>query len=110
MKSRRRAGFSLVELIIAMAILRKAYRLEAYLQPIHFNYLGILLATMTGLWFYFTFSEYITTGYGALPEEWEVFMSKMSGDFSVLFWIMVSCMTIAFFLLLLLRNNLMKLF
>lgn len=92
-------------IIIAMAILRKIYHFEGYLQPIHFNYLGILLLTMTAMWFYFTFAEYLTTGYGALPEEWEVFMSKMSGDFSVPFWIMVSCMTVAFFLLLLLRNK-----
>jgi molybdopterin-containing oxidoreductase family membrane subunit len=92
-------------IIIAMAILRKVYHLENYLQPVHFNFLGILLLTMTALWFYFTCSEYVTTGYGALPEEWAVFMSKMAGDFSVLFWTMMLCMTIAFFLLLLLRNK-----
>ena len=92
-------------IIIAMAILRKVYHFEGYLKPIHFNYLGLLLLTMTAFWFYFTFAEYLTTGYGALPEEWEVFMTKMSGSFSTLFWIMIACMTIAFFVLLLLRSR-----
>jgi len=92
-------------IIIAMAILRKVYHLENYLKPIHFNYLGILMLTMTSLWFYFTLSEYLTTGYGALSEEWEVFIAKVAGEFELLFWIMVASMTIAFFLLLLFRSK-----
>ncbi len=88
-------------IIIAMAVLRKVYHFEGYLKPIHFNYLGLLLLTMTAFWFYFTLAEYLTTGYGALPEEWEVFEAKMQGEFALMFWIMVACMTIAFFLLLL---------
>ena len=91
-------------IIIAMAILRKVYRFEDYLKPIHFNYLGLLLLTMTGLWFYFTLCEYVTTGYGALSEEWEVFEAKVMGEFSGLFWTMMACMTGAFFLLLLCRR------
>jgi len=56
--------------------------------------------TMTGLWFYFTLCEYLTTGYGGLEEEWGVFMSKMTGHFAGLFWLMVGLMVIAFILLL----------
>ena len=92
-------------IIIAMAILRKVYHFEDYLKPVHFDYLGLLLLTMTGLWFYFTLCEYLTTGYGALPEEWAVFVSKITGEFSALFWIMMTAMTIAFFLLLLCRKK-----
>jgi len=92
-------------IIIAMAILRKVYHFEDYLKPIHFNYLGILLLTMTALWFYFTLCEYLTVGFGALTEEWEVFEVKVTGDFRVLFWIMIVSMTIAFFTLLLFRSR-----
>jgi len=92
-------------LIIAMAVIRKVYGFEAYLKPIHFNYLGILLLTMTSLWFYFTFAEFLTTGYVGLTEEWEVFTSKVSGQFSLLFWFMTVAMTIAFFLLALARRT-----
>lgn len=92
-------------LIIAMAIIRKIYNFEAYLKPIHFNYLGMLLVTMTALWFYFTFAEYLTTGYVGLTEEWEVFTSKVTGQFSLLFWFMILSMGTAFFLLSLARNK-----
>ena len=91
-------------IIIAMAVLRKVYHFEGYLKPIHFTYLGLLLLTMTVLWFYFTLCEFLTAGYVGLTEEMEVFEAKMTGEFSVLFWTMVACMTIAFFLLLLGRR------
>jgi molybdopterin-containing oxidoreductase family membrane subunit len=92
-------------LIIAMAIIRKVYGFEAYLKPIHFNYLGMLLLTMTSLWFYFTFAEFLTTGYVGLTEDWQVFVSKVTGQFSSLFWFMAVAMTVAFFLLALARRK-----
>lgn len=76
-------------LIIAMAILRKMLHLEDYLRPVHFNYLGLLLLAMTVFWLYFTFAEYITTFYGAEPDEMSVFYAKFSGEFAWLFWTMV---------------------
>lgn len=78
-------------LILAMAILRKAYHLEEFLTARHFNNLGLLLLTMTCLWFYFTLAEYLTTYYGNLPEEMAVFWSKFTGEFAPLFWTMVVC-------------------
>src|SRR5262252_5567420 len=67
-------------LIVAMAILRKVFHLEAYLKPVHFNNLGLLLLTMSLLWFYFTFSEYLTGYYGNEPAEMQIFWSKVSGS------------------------------
>ena len=87
-------------IIIAMAIIRKAYRLEAYLKPIHFNNLGILLLVMSLLWSYFTFNEFLTTYYGAEPTHMVVFLSKTEGAFSPLFWTMiVTCFLVPFVLL-----------
>ena len=87
-------------IIIAMAIIRKAYHLEAYLKPIHFNNLGLLLLVMALLWFYFTFAEFLTTYYGAEPTHMGVFRSKTEGAFSPLFWTMaVTCFVIPFALL-----------
>ncbi len=74
-------------IIIAMAVIRKAYHLEAYLKPIHFNNLGLLLLVFTLLWFYFTFAEFLTTYYGAEPTHMAVFLSKTEGKFSPYFWI-----------------------
>jgi molybdopterin-containing oxidoreductase family membrane subunit len=73
-------------LILAMFLIRKFYHLEAYLKPIHFNHLGVLLLVMTLLWFYFTFAEYLTVFYGNEPVQTAIFWSKLTGRFSPYFW------------------------
>lgn len=84
-------------IITAMVIVRKAYRLEAYLTPEHFSNLGILLLVMACLWFYFTFAEYLTTWYGHEPTEIAVFNAKFSGPFAPYFWAMFAfCFVIPF--------------
>jgi molybdopterin-containing oxidoreductase family membrane subunit len=77
-------------IIVAMAIIRRLYRLEAYLKPIHFRYLGHLLLVMTLLWFYLTFAEYLTGFYGNDPEEMKVFWAKFTGPFWPTFWAMAA--------------------
>ncbi|MBI2836984.1 MAG: polysulfide reductase NrfD [Acidobacteria bacterium] len=87
-------------IIIAMAIIRKAYHLEEYLKQIHFSNLALLLLVFTLLWFYFTFAEFLTTYYGAEPTHMSVFLSKTEGKFAPLFWTMVvTCFVIPFTLL-----------
>ncbi len=84
-------------IILVAALLRKVYHLGDYLQPIHFNNMGLLLLTMTLLWFYFTLAEYLTTLYGGSPDELAVFWMKLTGKYSPLFWLMVlSCFVIPF--------------
>ncbi len=78
-------------IIIAMAIIRKAYHLEDYLKPIHFNNLGLLLLVMCLLWFYFTFAEFLTTYYGAEPDHMVIFWAKVNGVFAPYMWTMVLC-------------------
>ncbi len=87
-------------IIIAMALIRRVYHLEKYLKPIHFNNLGILLFVMTLLWFYFTFSEFLTTFYGGEPMHMEIFYSKVTGIYAKPFWAMgIFCFVIPFTLL-----------
>lgn len=88
-------------ILIAMAVIRKIFRLESYLKPLHFRYLGLLLLTLNALWFYFTFAEYLTTGYGGVPHEMAVFSAKLSEEFRAAFWGMVVMMALAFVVLLL---------
>ncbi|MBU0493615.1 MAG: polysulfide reductase NrfD [Chloroflexi bacterium] len=76
-------------LIIVMALLRRLLHLEDYLQPRHFNNMGLLLLVMTGVWFYFTFSEYITTYYGQEPSHMAIFWAKISGEYAPYFWAQV---------------------
>jgi len=82
-------------ILIAMAIVRKAYRLERYLKPVHFNNLGLLLLVMALLWFYFTFAEFLTTYYGSEPSHMTVFMDKVTGKHAPIFWTMlVACLIV----------------
>ncbi len=73
--------------IVVMAVLRKAYHLENYIKPVHFNNIGIFLMAMTLLWFYFTFAEYLTVFYGNEPIHMAIFWSKLTGKFAPLFWL-----------------------
>jgi len=79
-------------LILAMAILRRVYRLEAYFKPVHFDNMGRMLLLMSLLWTYFTFAEYLTAWYGGEEAELATFWSKLAGPYAIPFWLMViSC-------------------
>lgn len=84
-------------IIIVSIIMRKVYHLEDYLNPHHFNNMGLLLLTFTLLWTYFTFVEHLVVGYAGGPHETVVLWSKLTGRFAPLFWIMVAlCVVIPF--------------
>src|SRR5438876_7930343 len=78
-------------LIVAMTLVRRLLRLEAYLHPVHFQNLGKLLLMMSLLWTYFIFSERLTTWYGNEPSEMEVFWATQRGAYSPLYWTMIVC-------------------
>ncbi len=77
-------------LLLAMALIRRGLRLQDYLTDRVFNNLSLLLLTMTLLWGYFTFAEHVTIWYGNETTEMTVFNDRISGQFSVLFWLMVA--------------------
>jgi molybdopterin-containing oxidoreductase family membrane subunit len=76
-------------LLITMIVFRKIYHLENYLKEIHFKYLGTLLLVMSLIWFYFTFSEYLTAFFGHEPQEMRVIWYKFTGNFALPFWSMI---------------------
>jgi molybdopterin-containing oxidoreductase family membrane subunit len=78
-------------LILAMAVLRRALRLEAYLHPVHFHNLAKLLLLMSLLWGYFVFNERLTVWYGNQPHEMAVFWATQRGEYAPLYWTMVGC-------------------
>ena len=65
-------------LLVAMVMIRKYFNLQNYLLPVHFDNLAKMLLTMSLLWFYFTFTEYLVTWYGNEAPEMPVFWSKIS--------------------------------
>jgi len=78
-------------LLITMIVLRRVFHLERYLKRIHFDHLSKLLLVMSVLWFYFTFSEYLTAFFGHEPSEMRVFYYKFSGPYALFYWGMVVC-------------------
>lgn len=78
-------------LLLVMLAFRKLFKLEGYLKEIHFLYLGRLLLIMSLLWFYFTFSEYLTGYFGNEPYEMKVFFYKFTGPYAPFYWSMVLC-------------------
>ena len=89
--------------ILVMAVLRRVFRLEKALTPLHFDNLGKLLCTMSLLWGYFYFTEFLTVWYNRNPEEWEVFRSY-GKSFLPVFLLMITCNFIVPFPLLCLRR------
>ena len=78
-------------LVVVMAALRRLMGLEAYLREQHFANLGKLMLLMSLIWGYFTFAEHLTTWYGNLPMEMDVFHLREHGIYGALFWLMVTC-------------------
>jgi molybdopterin-containing oxidoreductase family membrane subunit len=59
--------------ITLMIIIRRAFHLEDYLTPLHFDNMGKLLLVISLLWAYAYFVEINITWYAHEPIEWEVF-------------------------------------
>jgi len=78
-------------LILAMAVLRRVYRLGAYFKDVHFNNMGLLMLILSVAWLYFTFAENLTVWYGGEEAELATLHSKLSGPFAIPFWLMVAC-------------------
>ena len=74
--------------ITLMIIIRKAFHLEEYLTPLHFDNMGKLLLVIALLWSYAYFVEVQTTWYAHEPIEWEVF-SFMAGKYTFLLLLML---------------------
>jgi molybdopterin-containing oxidoreductase family membrane subunit len=76
-------------LMVVMIVFRKVYHFERYLKPIHFASLSKLMLAMAAIWFYLTFSEYLTGFFSQEPAEHDVMMYKFTGPYAFPFWLMV---------------------
>jgi molybdopterin-containing oxidoreductase family membrane subunit len=79
----------IASLLIVMIVFRRVYHLERYLKPVHFANLSKLLLVMAIIWFYLTFSEYLTGFFGRQPAELDVMMFKLTGPYALPFWLMI---------------------
>ncbi|MDX1607149.1 MAG: NrfD/PsrC family molybdoenzyme membrane anchor subunit [Candidatus Competibacterales bacterium] len=74
--------------ITLMIIIRKAFRLEEFLRPVHFDNMAKLLLAVCLIWSYFYFAEVFTTWYGNKPIEWEWF-SYLHEHYAVALFVML---------------------
>jgi len=74
--------------ITLMIVIRKAFKLEDYLTPLHFDNMGKLQLVIALLWSYAYFVEVQTTWYAHEPIEWEVF-GFMSHHYTFVFLLMI---------------------
>jgi hypothetical protein len=73
--------------VLAMCVLRRVLRLEAYLQPVHFRNLGLLLLSFSLLYLYFNINEYLTVGYKFQSGEKVLLDRLLFGDYAPYFWV-----------------------
>ncbi len=86
-------------LFIAMTLARRVMHLEAYITDRQYRNLGYIFITMSAIWFYFTYAEYMTLAAGQGAAEFPILASKLWGAFSPGFWAMVLAMVVAFVVL-----------
>jgi molybdopterin-containing oxidoreductase family membrane subunit len=79
----------IASLMVVMIVFRKVYHLERYLKTVHFASLAKLMLVMSLVWFYLTFSEYLTGFFGQEPAELDVMMFKFTGPYAIPFWSMI---------------------
>ncbi|MEK7806925.1 MAG: NrfD/PsrC family molybdoenzyme membrane anchor subunit [Chloroflexota bacterium] len=73
-------------IIVVMAILRRAFHLEAYITEKHFVNLGYMLGGFTLIMMYFNISEYVVTGYKMAGETRFHFTQLFVREYAPFFW------------------------
>jgi Ni/Fe-hydrogenase subunit HybB-like protein len=86
-------------LFIAMTAVRKVFCLEKYIAKKQYRNLGLLFITMNAIWFYFTFAENLGIATGQQIYEMPILAVKLWGEFSTTFWLMITFMAVAFYIL-----------
>ncbi|MFQ5979299.1 MAG: NrfD/PsrC family molybdoenzyme membrane anchor subunit [Candidatus Heimdallarchaeota archaeon] len=76
-------------LIVAMAVYRKVYHLEEIIDQRLFRNLGYLLFVFVGIYFYFTFAEYLTSVYRGGKGDVELIEELFLGEYIAFFFVFI---------------------
>ncbi len=96
------AGFAF--LIIIALMLSRSGQMEGIYQPRHFHDWGKLLFAFVMIWMYFSWSQFLITWAGNLPEEISFFLARIRGAFGLLTLLIVLFHFVVPFSLLLSRD------
>ncbi len=75
------AGFAF--LIVIALLLSRGGTMEGVYQPRHFHDWGKLLFAFVMIWMYFSYSQWLITWAGNLPEEISFFLARIKGGFGL---------------------------
>lgn len=78
-----------VAMIIAVYVFRKAYNLEKYLTPMHFDKLGKALVLMSFIYIYFNINEYFVPAYKMSGLHKNHLLNLFIGDEAIFYWSVV---------------------
>ncbi len=72
--------------IIAMYVLRKSYKLEAYLTDFHFDKIAKLLVLVSLVYFYFNINEFLVPAYKMKSGDDHHILTLFTGEWAGWFW------------------------
>lgn len=76
-------------MIVAVAVIRKAYNLEKYLTEMHFDKLGRALVLMAGIYIYFNINEYLVPAYKMDSQHANHLLDLFVGKEAFFYWSVV---------------------
>ena len=86
-------------LIVIVAVVRKALRLERQLDIQVFRWLGNFLWVLTAVYLYFIAIDYLAANYSGGSRESAVSKELISGSYAWLFWLSISSFVLSFILM-----------
>ncbi len=75
--------------IVAMYMIRKAYRLEDYITEKHFDRMSKVLVMLALVYLYFNINEYLVPAYKMKKDEVSHLSELFVGEFAPMFWIAI---------------------
>ena len=83
-------GMFLSFMVIWISVLNSKNKLRRPVETYVYNYIAQMLLAFTLLWIYTFFAQYLTIWYGNLPEERDRIVGMQDGDFSFIWWAMIT--------------------
>ena len=87
------SGFAMVQTL--MLIMRKAYKLEAYIHVKHVEYMNIVIIVTGSIVGVAYLTELFISWYSGVEYESYAFINRFSGPYSVAYWTMMTCNVIS---------------
>ena len=76
--------------VVAMYVFKKAYHLEKYITPAHFEKMGRIVVLLALLYLYFNVNEYLVPAFKMKKSEEAHLNGLFTGEFAPLFWFAIS--------------------